>query len=56
LDVDDCSVDVSEENVVVLLRKDLPETGTGVFLLWEKFSVGPNAIQTAVSVRTYVRV
>lgn len=49
LDVDDCSVDISQDNVVLLLKKDLPESDTGVFPLWEKFSVGLNASQTTVS-------
>lgn len=48
LDVDDCSVDVSQKNIVLLLRKDLPESTTDVFPLWDKFSVGLNAGQTKV--------
>ena len=49
LDVDDCSVDISQDNVVLLLRKDLPESDSNMFLLWERFSVGLNASQTTVS-------
>lgn len=46
LDVDDCSVDISQDNVVLLLKKDLPESSTDIVLLWEGFAVGLNASQT----------
>ena len=48
LDVDDCSVDMGEENIVLLLRKDLPEGDDVAVKLWERFSVGLNASQTTV--------
>lgn len=54
LDVDDCTVDISDENIVLLLKKELPEaTSDAVSVcetVWEKFSVGLNAGQTTVSV------
>lgn len=50
LDVDDCSVDVSEDNIVLLLKKDTPESDeTSAPHQWDKFSVGLNASQTSVS-------
>ncbi len=54
LDVDDCSVDVDQENIVLLLRKGSPEgneggtTGTTPLEPWERFYVGLNASQTTV--------
>ena len=45
LDVDDCSLDISEENVVVLLKKDPPASSAD---LWERFYVGLNPNQTMV--------
>ena len=51
LDVDDCSVDVSQENIVLVLAKDLQESD--VVVLWDKFSVGLNASQTIVSVMNF---
>lgn len=57
LDVDDCSVDVSEENVILLLRKDLPETHSPDATpdcQWDKFSVGLNSAQTTVSPKDIV--
>lgn len=47
LDVDDCSVDISQENIVLVLTKDLPESD--IVVLWDKFSVGLNTSQTIVS-------
>ncbi len=49
IDVDDCTIDISEENVVLLLKKDVSETADDTNL-WEKFFVGLNANQTTVSV------
>lgn len=50
--MDDCTVDISDENIVLLLKKDLPEaTSDAVSVcdtVWEKFSVGLNAGQTTV--------
>lgn len=50
MDVDDCSVDISQENIVLLLKKELPEPTPDILQLWEKFSVGLNASQTVVSI------
>ena len=44
LDPDDTKVDISEENVVVVLRKAPESVG-----VWDKFEVGPNAEETVVS-------
>lgn len=47
LDVDDCSVDISEDNVVLLLKKDMPETGDDH--QWKNFFAGLNSSRTTVS-------
>ena len=44
LSPDDSKVDISEENVVVVLRKAPESVG-----VWDKFEVGPTAEETAVS-------
>ncbi len=46
LDCDDCSVDVSEENIVLVLVKSEESGGTAV---WKNFTVGLNAAQSTVS-------
>lgn len=48
LDVDDCSLDIADENIVLILKKDIPESATGADL-WERFHVGLNVNQTIVS-------
>ena len=45
LDCDDCSVDVSEENVVLVLVKSEESSGA----TWKGFTVGLNAAQSTVS-------
>lgn len=47
IESDDCVVDVSEENVVILLTKETKG-------IWDKFYVGLNTSQTTVS-RVYLR-
>ena len=47
IESDDCVLDVSDENVVILLTKETKG-------IWEKFSVGLNTSQTTVS-RIYPR-
>lgn len=53
LDVDDCSIDISEDNIVLVLRKDTPAAADDddgeTFSTWERFSVGLNSSQTTVS-------
>ena len=55
LDVDDCSVDVGQDSIVLLLRKDSPEQDTAATTdsadipqPWERCYVGLNASQTTV--------